>query len=164
MAEFVAQCESTRNQFSTSGLSDVYNGTLWNEFLMVNNVPFLTECHNYALLLNIYWLQPFKHIEYYVGVIYLVVLNLPRSIRYKRENVILFGVIPGPSEPSLTINSYLLPLVLELQELWEGVQMRYAGSSSPASFRCALLGVACDLPAARKCCGFLSYSANLGCS
>ena len=42
--------------------------------------------------------------------------------------------------------------------------MRYAGSSSPASFRCALLGVACDLPAARKCCGLLSYSADLGCS
>ena len=42
--------------------------------------------------------------------------------------------------------------------------MRYTGSSSPASFRCALLGVACDLPAARKCCGFLSYSADLGCS
>ena len=39
---FVALCESTRNQFSTSGLSDVYNGTLWNEFLMVNDVPFLT--------------------------------------------------------------------------------------------------------------------------
>ena len=31
-------------------------------------------------------------------------------------------------------------------------------------FRCALLGVACDLPAARKTCGFLSYTANLGCS
>ena len=27
-----------------------------------------------------------------------------------------------------------------------------------------LLGVACDLPAARKVCGFLSFSANLGCS
>ena len=44
---FVAQCESTRNQFSTSSSSYVYDGTLWNEFLMINNVPFLTECHNY---------------------------------------------------------------------------------------------------------------------
>ena len=30
--------------------------------------------------------------------------------------------------------------------------------------RAALLTVACDLPAGRKVCGFLSHSANLGCS
>ena len=65
---------------------------------------------------NIDWLQHYKHIQYSVGVVYLVFLNLPRSIRYKRQNVILFGVIPGPSEPSLSINSYLLPLVRELQQ------------------------------------------------
>ena len=30
--------------------------------------------------------------------------------------------------------------------------------------RCALLCVGCDLPAGRKACGFLSYTANLRCS
>ena len=30
--------------------------------------------------------------------------------------------------------------------------------------RCALLCVACDLPAGKKVCGFLSYKANHGCS
>ena len=156
--------ESTRGKFSPSGLSDVYDGSIWNDFLTVNGVPFLTECHNYGILLNVDWLQPYKHTEYSVGVIYLVILNLPRSIRYKREIVILYGDIPGPCKPSLTINSYLLPLVTELNGLWVGVQMKYAGSDSTVTFGCALLGVACDLPAARKCCGFLSYSANLGCS
>ena len=103
--------ESTRNQFSTTGLSDVYDGTLWNDFLTVNDIPFLSECYNYILLLNVDWLQPYKHIEYSVGVIYLVILNLPHSICYMSENVILFGVIPGPHEPSQTINTYLSPLV-----------------------------------------------------
>lgn len=158
---FVEQCESTRIQFSASGLAD---GSIWKEFLTVGKVPFLTKPHSYGLLLNVDWLQPYKHVTYSVGVIYLVILNLPRAIRYKRENVILYGVIPGPCEPSLTINSYLLPLVAELKDLWEGVQLRYPTSSSSATFRCALLGIACDLPAARKCCGFLSFSANLGCS
>ena len=91
---FVEQCESTRNLFSTSGFADIYDGTLWREFLTVDNTPFLSECHNYVLLLNIDWLQPYKHIEYSVGVLYLVILNLPCSIRYKRENMILYGVIP----------------------------------------------------------------------
>lgn len=31
-------------------------------------------------------------------------------------------------------------------------------------FRCALLGVSCDLPAGRKVCCFLSYMANFGCT
>lgn len=30
--------------------------------------------------------------------------------------------------------------------------------------RCALLCVACDLPAGRKLCGFLGHSAKFGCS
>ena len=98
-----------------------------------------------------------------MGVIYLVVLNLPRNVRYKRENVILIGIIPGPCEPPLTINSYLTPLVLDLLELWHGVQMEVSGSASQL-VRAALIAVSCDLPAGRKVCGFLSHSANLGCS
>ena len=64
--------------------------------------------------------------------------------------MILFGIIPGPNEPSLTINSYLEPLVLDLQNLWEGVKLDVAGSTNKTIFKCALLGVACDLSAAQK--------------
>lgn len=69
-----------------------------------------------------------------------------------------------PSEPSPTINTYLGPLVSELLQLWEGVQLKLPMTDERAMFRCALLGIACDLPAARKVSGFLSHSANLGCS
>ena len=158
---FMEQCESTRRAFSTTGYSDVYDGTLWKDFLTVDQTAFLSECNNYGLLLNVDWLQPYK---YSVGVIYLVILNLPRSIRFKRENVILFGIVPGPHEPSLTMNTYLTPLVSDLLQLWSGVELKRPGTDVTAIFRCALLGVACDLPAARKLCGFLSFSANLGCS
>ena len=83
----------------------------------------------YGLLLKIDWFEPFDNFIYSVGVIYLVVLNLPRNVRYKRENVIiLIGIIPGPSELPLTINSNLTPLVLDLLELWHGVQMEVSGS------------------------------------
>ena len=111
-------------------------------------------------------LTGYSHINivYSVGLVYLVILNLPRSIRFKRENVILVGVIPGPCEPSLTVNTYLSTLVSDLLRLWTGVELKQPGTDATTTFRCALLGVACDLPAARKVCGFLSYSANLGCS
>ena len=52
----------------------------------------------------------------------------------------------------------------DLLDFWKGVELRVPDPPNTALFKCALLGVACDLPAARKVCGFLSYSANLGCS
>ena len=39
------------------------------------------------------------------------------------------GVIPGPHEPKLTINSYLEPLVAELNLLWkDGITVRDHGA------------------------------------
>ena len=90
-------------------------------------------------------------------------MNLPREIRYKQENVILVGLIPGPKEPSHTINSYISPLVSELLELWNGVIIP-VGEGQQEKVFCAIVGIGCDLPAGRKLCGFLSHSANLGCS
>ena len=52
----------------------------------------------------------------------------------------------------------------DLLELWRGKQLSIPNSNTKVTFRCALLGVSCDLPAARKTCGFLSHSAKLGCS
>ena len=65
---------------------------------------------------NVDWFQPYKHVQYSVGAIYLIVLNLPCNLRYyRKENMILVGIIPGPYEPSLGINSFLEPLVIDLK-------------------------------------------------
>ena len=114
-------------------------------------------------MLNIDWFQPYKHRQYSIGVIYLAILNLPRAVRFKRENIILVGLVPGPSEPSLTMNTYLAPLVADLSTLWDGVDI-VTCDKGKQKIRCALLCVGCDLPAGRKVCGFLSYTANLGCT
>jgi len=94
-----------------------------------------------------------------------VIQNLPRSIRYKRENVILVGLIPGPKEPKFTVNSFLQPLVQELKELWSGVTLPCP--SSPLKYvyiRAALTCCACDVPTTRKLCGFVGHNTSLGCS
>ena len=70
----------------------------------------------------------------------------------------LLGVIPGPSEPPLTVNSYLSPLVKELLQLWKGVELQLPGSNDKI-VRAALLAVACDMLASRKVCDFVSHSA-----
>lgn len=35
--------------FATTGLSDVYDGTLWKDFITVDQSAFLSECNNYGL-------------------------------------------------------------------------------------------------------------------
>ena len=48
---------------------------------------------------------------------YLVILKLPRLIRFRPENIMITGIIPGPKEPK-NMNFYLRPLVKELNTLW----------------------------------------------
>ena len=104
-------------------LRDIADGKVWKEFQSSDGKLYFDNPCNCGLMLNCDWFQPFKHFKYSVGVIYFVLLNLPRAIRFKRENVILAAVIPGPSEPSLTINSYLDPIVSDLNKLWNGVEI-----------------------------------------
>ena len=78
---------------------------------------FLWISNSIALALNVPWLQPFKYNPGSTGVLYMVVLSLPREERYKEENVIISGILPGPAVPKLTANTYLNhPLVVELQK------------------------------------------------
>lgn len=58
-----------------------------------------------------------------MGAIYLPILNFPRQLRNRQENIILVGIIPGPTEPHLHLNSYLEPLVQELVKLQKGVKL-----------------------------------------
>ena len=48
-------------------------------------------------------------------------------------------------------------------KFWKGIELNVVGLGI-MKVRCALLCVACDLPAGRKVCGFLGHNARLGCS
>lgn len=95
-----------------------------------------------------------------IGLISLLCLNLPREMRYRPENMFLFGIIPGPNEPPLAcLNHYLRPLVDVLLEFWfTGIRFsRTCVYYYGRVVRCALICVVCDLPAARKINGFASF-------
>ena len=85
---FVQKCEqwrlSTPSDNDESVLRDVYHGQLWKNFQTFNGEDFLSVSRNYGLMLNFDYFQPMKHRkDYSVGVLYLVLLNLPRSERFK---------------------------------------------------------------------------------
>ncbi len=90
---------------------------------------FLQGPFSFLLTVNVDWFQPFSHIQYSVGAIYLTIQNLPRSERYK---VILVGVLPGPHE-----NSYLGPLVEELKLGWsDGIVGYYSKNGYNMRYTC----------------------------
>ena len=162
---FVELCEHWHSwKESSNEVRDIYDGKLWKEYQYIDGQPALASPYVYAVMINIDWFQPFKLTQASVGAMYLTLLNLPYQYRFKRENIILLGVIPGPSEPARDINEYLKPFVEELMDLFTGIPMQIFDKSDPSIVRCVLLGVACDMPASRKTCGYLSHSANLGCT
>ena len=142
-----------------------YDGQLWNDLQTIDCRPFLAIPNNLCLSLNIDWFNPYEQTPYSVGAIYLAVLNLPRNEHFKEENVILVGLIPGPNEPKQHINTFLSPLVQDLQVLFDGITFQNPSAIlGYTTLRAMLLCITCDLPATRKVCGFSNFNGLYGCS
>ena len=75
-------------------IGDVYDGAVWREFKDDSGSQFTESPYNLMLFLNVDWFQPFTHLTYSVGALYLTVQNLPRTERFKFENSILVALIP----------------------------------------------------------------------
>ncbi|QRV80568.1 Transposase family tnp2 [Ceratobasidium sp. AG-Ba] len=87
----------------------------------------------------------------------LVNYNLHPSVRTKLENVICVGVIPGPKECK-DINSFLVPLIEELEQLAQGVtaskvaseEDNFEGDGAEFILRAFLIILFGDIPAISK--------------
>ena len=102
-----------------------------------------------------------------MGAIYLTIQNFPRSLR-KHPDIILVGIIPGPTEPHLSLNGYLTSVIEELHCAWmDGFRIparQKEGTELTVTILLALTCIACDIPATRKICDFLAHRATLGCN
>lgn len=161
---FLCMCEHWRtrhSKFPPNFLGDIYEGRVWKSLNVIDGRPYLALPNNLCLCLNIDWFNPYDETPYSAGAMYLTVLNLPRTERYKLENFILVGIMPGPHEPK-NCNGFLKPMVNDLETLFQGVNMKSASTSHLV--RAMLMCISCDLPATRKVCGFQNFNAKLGCS
>lgn len=141
-------------------MHDVCDGKLYKEFKDNEGQLFFQDKRNIGFLLNIDWFNPFERSEYSLGAVYLVIVNLPRNVRFDWENVITLGLIPGPKEPSLHVNSFLRPVIDELLSFWEGLLINEGNYK--ALYKAAIIGVSNDVPATRKIGGFMAHNANKG--
>ena len=160
---FFESCEAWRklNLTDVDFMTDIYDGKIWREEWQ----KYLEVPGNLLMMLNVDWFRVYKHTSYSVGVMYLVIQNLPRKLRFKPENILIVGTIPGPHEPKLNINTYLKPMVDELLDLWNGIQLECSTSTlGIRTVRVALALISSDIPATRKICGFYGFNALYGCS
>ncbi len=149
---------------------DIYSGRVWKE--LQTKHKYFSSDYELALQYNIDWWQPHKHSNKSIGVMYLAIANLPREIRYKRENLIIAGLIPSldyydgkttRTEPQ-SLNPFQKYLSEELQALGKhGAKIQTFKHPEGITMKAILLMNASDSPAARKSSGFLAHSALLGC-
>ena len=156
---FIKKCNLWRNRPTRNNyMADVYDGSHWK-----SEIPdYLSSQTSLYGMINIDWFQPYKHTQHSIGARYVVLLNLPRAERFKEENVMLVGLLPGPSEPKLTVNTYLSVIIEDLLKLDRGIEMNDSTPQGNNLYRFRILSCASDLPATRKLGGFLSFSANSG--
>jgi len=153
-------------------MNDIFDGQFLHDFKGCDGHCFgrQTKEGRYVFSLSIDFFNPFtnkqagKKVSF--GVISVVCLNLPVSMRYKVENMFLAGVIPGPKEPPPTLKHYLSPLVDELLVFWDpGVRFSYTCKFPEGRLiLCALVLVVCDLLATRKTVGYAACSHERFCN
>ena len=160
----VALCNEWKTRNLPEGvMGDVYEGKMWKEwsgtFFRPPQAP--ANSLNLGFMFNIDWFQPYKYSQLSCGVAYCVILNLPRRVRYKRENVLVVAFLPDTAEHTISTLAYAEPFAKEMLELWNEPR---AHLESDTLVRCAVICFSCDLPAGRSICGFMGVNAINGCS
>ncbi|MBW0545282.1 hypothetical protein O181_084997 [Austropuccinia psidii MF-1] len=95
-----------------------------------------------------------------------MLICLPPSERLNQENGYAAGIIPGQKEPtSLQSNYLLMPLIQEIEELWQGYHFSPTSMGTSGSFiHFAILTAIADVVSMPKLTGFMSHLDNHFCN
>ncbi|QRV78265.1 Transposase family tnp2 [Ceratobasidium sp. AG-Ba] len=111
---------------------DPNTGHVYDNSVLDPPIRFVSLPFGLSLTLNTDWFQATKEQNYSVGACYLALNNLPRHLRFLRENISLCIVMPGPKEPNdYALDQMLEPLVDELLQLKQGVRMTVRRGNPP---------------------------------
>ena len=142
------------------GVRDYWDGDLHQEHKAGG---FFQDKHDIGFSFSTDGLQLFTVGQFSVWPLVLVNLNLPPSIRVKKCNLILCGIIPGPRSPK-DIHSFLRPMIDELKQLELGIENVYdASTNSTFTLRAHLCMVTGDLPAIAKLMGISGHNSYQYC-
>ena len=142
---------------TSNALKDVWDGSVLRELSAPNR--FFSDRHNLALCLFTDGVPLYKSSAVSKWPVYVVILNLPASVRMKAENMIVCGIWNGPAKPVMSI--LLDPIIKSMQALLSvGVQMK----STIGTLRVKIVMGIFDLPAKASVLCSKQFNGEFGCS
>lgn len=119
--------EQCRERYEQSGvITDIWNGKLFHE---LSERGLFQNTSDLSLSFHTDGVKLFKSRKsFHVWPLLIIINNLPPDQRFKKENVLLLGIIPGPNQPK-DLDSFLRPLINELKELQTGIPNVYNGAT-----------------------------------
>lgn len=138
-------------------IKDVFDGAHYKELLKTyltsdgqpTNRTFFSDPRDIALGLSSDGFAPFKKRKHSAWPLILFNYNLPPTVRFWLENIICIGVIPGPKAVK-DIDSFLVPLVAELEQLEDGVKVFDRSKRELFELHAHLIKIFGDMPAMAK--------------
>lgn len=138
-------------------ISDIYDAEYWKSLAAEG---FFDNEGNLVLELNADWFTKGKDS---IGVIMFAISNLPRSERFKHENMAKQFLPEHPSAETASMDSYVFELAKMLTELvTNGLDVPFPTPQNPNAkkhIHVRLGHICADTPAAAKLCGFLAHNA-----
>ena len=159
----VCQDWKTR-EVPSNTLCDIYDGQVWKTMFSSQSHALDEGRLDLGIMINCDWFQPYKRrSNISIGVLYAVIANLPWTMRFLPENVLILGILPALSKEPSSLNTFLQPLITELLLLQNGMEMT-TSETKKVIVSAKIICTASDIPATRKLGGFLSHAATVGCS
>lgn len=158
----------SRKKRKDGKMSDIWDGSMWRSFKLDGKI-YTQSSGNLVFGFFCDWFNPYgkqsaRHIS--VGILLMVCFNLPPDIRYDTHNLFLYGMIPGPREPtSEQMEPFLSPLIDELKTLSTGIYFSETSLYPQGRLiRAVCWPLIADVPAMKKVSGFSSHSSTNFCS
>lgn len=137
--------------------ADIFDGQLYRDLLgkrvRINGETlddtYFSSPTDVALGLSTDGFGPFKSRSHQCWPLVLFNYNLNPKIRTRLENLLCVGVIPGPNTPK-ELDSFLEPLISELESLGHGVAAFDGEEMRPFCLRAHLIACFGDMPAVAK--------------
>ena len=129
------------SQHQQGGWHDCWDGTLFRE-----HVNSFQEPRHLVFGFFTDGVQVVRQKTHDIWPLLLIQLNLPPKVRYKKRNLILLGIIPGPKQPS-DFESFFQPMLDEFKRLEQGVQAWDGHWNEWFTLTASLLQIAGDQPA-----------------
>jgi hypothetical protein len=125
MTFYPSRCQQERGSNDVQGkMTDVWNGHL---IKILQQKHILDRETDLCFTFSTDGVKVFKtRSAFHIWPLFLINNNLPIDERYKKENVLLLGVIPGPNQPK-DLDSFLRPMIDEFKALQTGIPEVYNG-------------------------------------